>query len=174
MLETKRLILRQLMTSDHQALDTLFGDQEVMESSDDGVLNTAEVGIWLKGHIEEYEEDSGIEILAIEKKPTSEVIGYCGLTRIPDIDGSAEIEVGYRLIRKFWGFGYATEAASAIRDYAFSILKLPRLVALIEPVNTRSIGVAKKLGMYYEKDVMMEGYTHPDHLYSMVNREQDT
>ena len=169
MLETKRLILRCLRTSDHRALDTLLGDQEVMESSDDGPLSTQEVGVWLQDHIDGYEHSSGIEILAVELKSTSELIGYCGLTQYPDIDGATEIEIGYRLARPFWGYGYATEAASAVRDFAFSKLDVTRLVALVEPTNRRSIGVAKKLGMRCEKEVMMEGYDHPDHLYSMPN-----
>lgn len=170
MIETERLVLRRLVVSDHEAFDALFADEEVMESSDNGPLNTREVGVWLNGQIESYKKNSGIEILAVEIKSTSEVIGYCGLTQFRDIDGLAEIEIGYRLIRKFWGCGYATEAASAIRDHAFSELNLSRLVALIEPVNKRSIGVAKKLGMNYEKEAMMEGYDHPDHLYTMYNR----
>jgi len=171
MIETKRLLLRRLVISDHEALDTLFANEEVMESSNDGPLNTKEVGVWLKSQIEGYQECCGIEIMAVEIRSTSEVIGYCGLTKSPDIDGATEIEIGYRLIRKFWGHGYATEAASAVRDYAFSELALPRLVALVEPVNRQSIAVARKLGMTYEKDVMMEGYDHPDHLYSIDNRE---
>lgn len=171
MIETKRLMLRRLVISDHEALDTLFADEEVMESSNNGSLNTKEVGAWLKDRIEGYQRDSGVDILAVEVRSTSEVIGYCGLTRFPDIDGATEIEIGYRLIREFWGYGYATEAASAVRDYAFSELVLPRLVALIQPVNRRSIAVARKLGMTYEKEVMMEGYDHPDHLYSIDNRD---
>ena len=170
MIETKRLILRQLAISDHEALDTLFADEKVMESSNDGPLNTKEVGAWLKDQIEGYQKNSGLDILAVEIRSTSEVIGYCGLTKFPDIDGAAEIGIGYRLIRRFWGCGYATEAASAVRDYAFSKLDLPRLVALIEPVNRRSVAVARKLGMTYEKEVMLEGYDHPDHFYSIGNR----
>jgi RimJ/RimL family protein N-acetyltransferase len=173
MIETKRLILRRLVLSDHAALETLLGNDEVMESSDDGPLTTEQVGAWLQGHIKGYENNTGIEILAVDHRSTSEFIGYCGLTEYPDIDGLCEIEVGYRLMRKFWGYGYATEAACAIRDYAFSELNLPRLVALIEPVNKRSIGVARKLGMKLEKDVMMEGYDHPDHLYTMSSKGQN-
>jgi ribosomal-protein-alanine N-acetyltransferase len=41
------------------------------------------------------------------------------------------------------------------------------LIALIDPDNTVSIHVAQKLGMHYEKDVMLEGYTHPDQLYAL-------
>jgi RimJ/RimL family protein N-acetyltransferase len=91
--------------SDHEALVTLFRDEEVMESSDDGPLNTEEVGAWLRKQNEEYRKSSGIEILAVERRSTSDVIGYCGLTQFPDIDGSSEIEIGYRLIRQFWGCG---------------------------------------------------------------------
>ncbi len=169
MIETRRLVLRRLVQSDLQELDSLLGDKEVMKSSDDGPLNATEIRVWLDGHISGYKRNDGIEILAIETKSASKFIGYCGLTEYPDIDGLTEIENGYRLVRKFWGYGYATEAARAIRDYAFSKLHLPRLVALIEPVNKRSIGVAKKIGMTYEKDVVMEGYDHPDHLYTSFN-----
>jgi len=166
MLETRRLKLRQLLISDHESLDALFGDADVMEFSD-MPLNSDEAGAWLRSQIDGYEKNNGIEISAVVKKSTSEFIGYCGLTLFPDIDGIAEIEIGYRLIRKFRGDGFATEAASAVRDYAFSELKLTRLVALIEPSNRRSIRVAEKIGMTYEKDVMLKHYDHPDHLYSL-------
>ena len=55
----------------------------------------------------------------------------------------------------------------AARDYAFDTLGLSRLIALIDPANAASIRVARKAGMHYETDVMMPGYTYPDHLYSI-------
>ena len=60
---------------------------------------------------------------------------------------------------------YATEAAQSVRDYAFNTLRLPRLISMIDPQNVASIRVAEKLGMRYEKDVVFEGYTHPDRVY---------
>jgi RimJ/RimL family protein N-acetyltransferase len=101
-------------------------------------------------------------------KTHSAVLGYCGLFHFPDIDGQPEIEIGYRLSRSFWRQGYATEAVLAVRDYGFNVLCLPRLVALIDPQNVASIRVAEKVGTKYEKDVMMESYDHPDHLYSII------
>ena len=75
------------------------------------------------------------------------------------------------MARSYWGRGYATEAAQAVRDYAFNRLRLPRLIAMIDPQNIASIRVAEKLGMYYEKDVMFEGYTHPDRVYAIEGEE---
>ena len=97
------------------------------------------------------------------------MIGYCGLTRFDDIDGQPEIEIGYRLARAFWGRGLATEAVQAVRDYAFEILGLPRLVAIIDPQNTASIHVAQKVGLRYEKDVIFRGNLQK--LYSLNRAE---
>ena len=71
------------------------------------------------------------------------------------------------LARAHWGQGFATEAARAVRDYAFETLRLPRLVALIDPGNVRSIRVAERIGLRYDRDAMLEGYDHPDRLYSL-------
>jgi RimJ/RimL family protein N-acetyltransferase len=85
--------------------------------------------------------------------------------------GQPETEIGYRLARPYWGRGYATESARAVRDYALNTLRLPRLIAMIDPQNVASIRVVEKLGMHYEKDVMFEGYTHPDRVYAIVHPE---
>ena len=91
----------------------------------------------------------------------------CGLTHFPDINGRPEIEIGYRLARAHWGRGLATEAARAVRDYAFDTLRLPRLIALIDPANTASIRVAEKLAMRHESEVVLPGYDHPDRVYAL-------
>ncbi|MBE2270717.1 MAG: GNAT family N-acetyltransferase, partial [Anaerolinea sp.] len=57
--------------------------------------------------------------------------------------------------------------ARAVRDYSFDVLGLSRLIALIDPQNKASIRVAEKIGMRYEKDAMLAGYTHPDHVYAL-------
>jgi len=100
-------------------------------------------------------------------------MGYCGLFYFPDVGGQPETEIGYRLARAYWGRGYATEAARAVRDYAFDTLRLQRLIAMIDPQNGASIRVAEKLGMVYEKEVMFAGYTHPDRVY-VIEREAGT
>ena len=136
-----------------------------------GPLATDEIETWLTDQMKVYEQQNGVGLFAIVRKSDSEIIGYCGLTELPDIEGGPELEVGYRLIRSAWGNGYATEAASAVRDYAFSELDQTRLVSLIDPTNTRSIRVAEKLGMNFEKEVLLENYDYPDHLYVTSNTE---
>ena len=93
------------------------------------------------------------------------MIGYCGLTKFPDIDGQPETAIGFRPIRVFWNRGYGTESATAVRDYAFGKLLLSRLIALVDPGNAASIHIIEKIGMTYEKEIMMPGYDHPDRLY---------
>ena len=64
------------------------------------------------------------------------------------IDGiGPEYELGYALGTRWWGLGYATEAASAVRDYALGELALPRVLALVRPDNAASIHVVEKIGM---------------------------
>lgn len=174
MIETRRLEIRQLKFADHIALNELFSDPEVMNFSMSGTKTSDEVKVWLATVIEDRKTSKGINLFAVVNKQKSTLVGYCGLTEFPDIDGVAEVEVGYRLIRKYWGQGFATEAAIAVRDYAFVDLGLGRLVALIDPTNKRSICVAEKIGMSYEKEVMLEAYDYPDHLYSIKNTALST
>jgi len=136
-----------------------------MKSSDSGPLTATQVTRWLIEQTDVYKTDNGLGFYGVINKASTELIGYCGLTLYPDIDGMTEIEIAYRLMREFWGRGYGTEAAIAVRDNAFTTLKIDRLVALIEPSDLRSIRVAKKLDMAYERSVMLQHYSHPDHLY---------
>lgn len=165
--ETRRLILRQFHVFDQAAMEAVFGDPEVMRYGP-GVQSKEWVANWLLDCLDSYHHKYGFGPWAVVAKSTREVIGYCGLFYYPDIANQPEIEVGYRLARTFWGCGYATEAAISVRDYSFNVLALTRLVALIDPQNKASIRVAEKLGMRYEREVMLPDYTYPDHLYAMA------
>jgi len=75
-------------------------------------------------------------------------------------DGSPEVEIAYDLNREFWGQGYATEAAAAVRDFAFGELGLQRIVSYIVPENIASRRVAEKIGLSEEKQFMKDGRLH--------------
>jgi RimJ/RimL family protein N-acetyltransferase len=68
-----------------------------------------------------------------------------------------EIEIGWRLPRKAWGAGIATEAATAVLQHAFATLRLHEVVAEIDPLNLASIRVAEKLGLVRRGDVVGHG-----------------
>jgi RimJ/RimL family protein N-acetyltransferase len=74
-----------------------------------------------------------------------------------NVDGRDEIELVHVLAADAWGQGYATEAASALRDYAFNHLRLRRLIALIDPENHASSRVAEKVGIQFEGETRRPG-----------------
>ncbi len=163
--ETTRLFVQRFDILDVKSMCGVLCDPEVMLFSD-GVKTPAGVRGWMENCIGNYSK-SGLGIWAVVEKNTNGIIGYCGLIPFPNIDGQPEIEVGFRLLRVCWGQGYATEAAGSVRDYAFDVLYASRLISLVDPQNTASVRVVEKLGMCYEKDIMLSGYDHPDHLYSI-------
>jgi ribosomal-protein-alanine N-acetyltransferase len=165
-LETERLLLRAPVADDAEALAPMYGDPEVMRYVGDGrPLTRAETARSVKRMIQRWEAD-GFGLFTTVRKEDSAVIGRVGLlvwnadtweptTRAESEDGRTEVEVGYTLGRDYWGRGYATEAAGAVRDYALRELGADRLIALIIHGNTASENVAQKLGLRYERDVML-------------------
>ena len=165
-LETERLLLRAPVSDDAEALAPMYADPEVMRYVGDGrPLTRAETERSVKRMIQRWEAD-GFGLFTAVRKEDRAVIGRVGLlvwnadtweptTRAESDDGRTEVEVGYTLGRDYWGRGYATEAAGAVRDYALRELGADRLIALIIHGNTASENVARKLGLRYERDVML-------------------
>jgi RimJ/RimL family protein N-acetyltransferase len=98
----------------------------------------------------------GFGLWLISLRETGAFVGDCGVTP-QDVDGTTEIEVGYHVRRSLQGRGYATEAASAARDYARDVLRLDRLVAIIHPANMASQRVAEKIGLALDKEIHRHG-----------------
>lgn len=89
----------------------------------------------------------------VVEKASGNVIGECGLQE-KEVDGRVEVELVYVFVSDSWGKGYATEAATATRYYAFHSLGLPRIVALINPGNLASARVAEKVGLTFERETL--------------------
>lgn len=142
-LETKRLILRPMLGTDLDALLLIFTDPKVMAAFDHPPFTREQMQCWLQRNLD-HQEQYGYGLFSILLKQTGELIGDCGLEQMED-QGAAEL--GYDFRSDFWNQGYATEAACAVREYAFKILKLPRLISLIRVGNLPSKRVAEKVGM---------------------------
>jgi RimJ/RimL family protein N-acetyltransferase len=165
-LETDRLVLRAPVPEDADTLAPMYADPEVMRYVGDGrTLTRVETERSVRRMIERWKAD-GFGLFTTVRKEDGTVIGRVGLlvwntdtweptTRAEGTDVPTEVEVGYTLGRDFWGQGYATEAAGAVRDYALGELGAERLIALIVHGNTASENVARKLGLEYERDIML-------------------
>lgn len=168
-----RLLLRRFVADDARAMTAVFCDPEVMRFSDAGVRTAAFVDRWIAEQVAGYCGGGGLGRWAIVEIATRAVIGYIGLTRAPGRCGPDEAELGFRLARAYWGRGYATEAAVLARDHATAELRLQRIVAIVDPGNTESVRVVEKLGMRFERAIMLDGYTHPDRLYAISAARPD-
>lgn len=142
-LETSRLFLRPMLQTDFEALYLIFTDPNVMAAFNHPLFTPEQMQGWLQRNLE-HQDQYGYGLFSVVRKETNELIGDCGLELMEDM-GAAEL--GYDFRSPFWNQGYATEAAIAVRGYAFDVLKLPRLISLIRVGNLASRRVAEKAGM---------------------------
>ncbi|MEG2453600.1 MAG: GNAT family N-acetyltransferase [Clostridia bacterium] len=144
LIETERLRLREMAQEDYSSVCLMLQDASVMYAYEHA-FSDDESHIWLDKQIARYHNE-GIGLLAVILKETGEFIGQCGLT-FQDCDGKNVVEVGYIFNKKFWGHGYATEAAIACRKFAFETLNINEVYSIIRDNNYASQNVAKRNGM---------------------------
>ena len=142
-LETKRLLLRPMLETDIDALHLIFTDPNVMAAFDHPPFDREQMQRWLQRNLD-HQNQFGYGLFSVIHKETGTLIGDCGLEQMEDM-GAAEL--GYDFRSEYWNQGYASEAAIAVRDYAFHVLKLPQLISLIREGNLASKRVAEKVGM---------------------------
>lgn len=183
-LETERLLLRELVPEDLDALSAIYADPEVRRFFPEGTLTTDETREELEWIIDVYYGRYGYGLWATILKETDAFIGRCGLLpwrvltpgtdvlaldaadAVPDATARYEVEVAYLLARSYWGRGLATEAARSIVHHGFERMDVPRLIGLIEPGNLASRRVAERAGLAVEGEVALDGETLP--LYSIA------
>lgn len=143
MLTTPRLVLRRWRPEDRGPFAALTADPEVMAHFP-GVLDRAASDA-LADRCAATCDAAGLGLTAVERRDDGAFLGFVGVHRhrwYPD-----DVEIGWRLARHAWGRGYATEAARAWAERAFTVLGLPRLVSITTPANAASTAVMHRLGM---------------------------
>ena len=153
--QTPRLTIQLLEDDDCHSLTSIFRDAEVMRFSLSGLKSKKQILEFITRNKHSYSQH-GFGSFAIILRETSQLIGICGIS-IQELNGTAHYELGYRFAKRYWGNGFASEAAMACKDFAFQSLKLKELISIIDPVNTASIRVAEKIGMTHEKDASFHG-----------------
>jgi len=156
-LETSRLLLRELVAQDADALAAVLGDPVAMQFYP-APFDRAEVGSWIRRNQARY-FDPGFGLWAMVLKDSGELIGDCGCF-VRELEGSVEFEMGWHVRRDLWDRGYASEAAQRCLEYAFSRLGAERIIALVRPENVGSCRVAEKIGMKCERVIFWRGYDH--------------
>ena len=132
-------------------LFALYSDPDVVKYIPDAPRTYEETREELEWFMNGHPKFPALGLWATIDKETGHFVGRCGL--LPwTIEGQDEVEVAFALSKAYWGQGLATEAARGIVRYAFEILKLSRLICLIDHENHASIKVATKLGMTFEKE----------------------
>ena len=156
-LETERLTLREMTMGDLDFIASMLADPEVMQYYPK-TYSRAEAEAWIERQLARY-SSHGHGLWLVSDKETHECVGQVGLS--PQIvDGVEEPEIGYLIHRPFWRRGLASEAAAGVRDFALGVLAKPRVISLIRPENTPSLGVARKIGMLPEKRTVFAGFEH--------------
>lgn len=157
-LETERLYLREMTSSDFPSLCMILQDEKAMYAYE-GALDDEEAQEWLDRQISRYQK-WGFGLWAVILKETGEMIGQCGLSMQPWKEGEL-LEIGYLFQRVFWHQGFAIEAARACKDYAFEVLDAKEVCSIIRDTNTASKKVAIRNGME-KKDTWVKHYRGVD------------
>jgi len=143
-LETKRLILRELALDDLPSTREIVCDEQTMYAWN-GAWSDEENLEGLQKQIRGYRED-GFGRWAVVLKESGKVIGICGLMWC-DTDNDKVLEIGYLFNNKYWHNGYATEASIACKKYAFDVLNYDEVFSLIKFNNFSAMNVAIRNGM---------------------------
>ena len=147
-LETERLILRPFVDSDAPRIAELAGEAEIADTTlrIPHPYTARMASQWIGTH--EAIRDKGLALFyAIDHKERGELVGSTGI----DIDLlQSRADIGYWIGREFWNRGYATEAAEKLLGYAFTVLRLHKVVSHHFARNQASGRVLEKLGMKRE------------------------
>lgn len=163
-IETERLLLRQFRQDDIDAYAEMLSDEETMryiggtgDRMDAWTRMAAALGHW---------QLRGYGLFAVEEKTSERFIGRIGAY---NPEGWPAIELGWALVPKAQGNGYATEAARSCALWMFNELKLSEIISIIHPDNSPSIRVAERLGeslktrwRYKEVDTLVYAMTLAD------------
>ena len=160
--ETERLVLREILPSDDKGLYELDSDPEVHQFLGENPIKTIGEARGVVEYIRSQYSEYGIGRWAVIEKKSGDFIGWAGFKWITENvnNHSHYYDLGYRFIRKYWGKGYATEAARGSFDYGVNQLELDKIFAITHADNHASGKVLEKVGFGYVEMFDYHGSMH--------------
>jgi len=151
-LESLRLVTRKLIENDIVIWSDFFAEKDAVElfPTFGLITNSDRAKQWIEKQLARY-SDNRFGLQALIDKTSKKFIGQCGLVT-QEVDGKTEIEVGYHILKQYWGQGYAPEAAKLFIDYAFKNNLTQSVISIIDKRNFKSQRVAEKNGLEIEKE----------------------
>ena len=161
-IETERLILRELTLADVDGMFELDADPEVVKHLAQKPFTSKEQSKEVINSVLQQYAENNIGRWAVVEKTTNEFVGWSGLKLITEpTNGHVNYyDIGYRLIRRFWGKGYATESAKAAIRYGFDVLNTDTIYGMCHVNNAGSEKVLEKLGLKYIEIFELRGLPH--------------
>jgi len=147
-LVTSRLVLRRLTVEDADAMFAFVRDPRITEFVSWEAHASIERTVLYLMTVETAYRESDLQEWGVTTRRGGRLVGTCGFARV-DLD-HARAELGYTIGRRYWGRGYATEAAAEVMRYGFEALDLHRVEAQCAVGNAASERVLVKLGMSCE------------------------
>jgi len=171
MIDTKRLTTRKLTIYDTETWLEFMQGEGSLDFAPYAGPSHEESKKWIERQLNRYQED-GYGLMALIQKETGEMVGQCGIL-IQDVEGRKETEVAYHIIPRFRNQGYATEAATAFKEYIFKMGLSESAISLIHVDNVKSQRVAEKNGMRRDFITKRFGYMMgiPMYVYRITRDE---
>ncbi|MEU4829461.1 GNAT family N-acetyltransferase [Streptosporangium sp. NPDC023615] len=169
---TERLVLRRWRAEDLGPVAAMDGDPEVMRFIGDGSVRTGEQTAATLAFMERDWDERGFGLFAVELRETGELAGWTGLTvpaYLPEV--LPAVEIGWRLGRRFWGRGIATEAAREALRFGFADAGLDRIISVCHVDHHASARVMTKLGMRQERETVVPGPGRPVRVMAITREE---
>ena len=163
--QTRRLRLRWFVPGDAAFILELVNEPGWLQYiGDRNVHSIADAHQYLETVPLASYRDNGFGLFAVDRLEDGITVGMCGLIRRPVLD---DVDIGFAMLARYGGRGYASEAAAATLDYARDVAGLPRIVAITTQDNTRSARVLEAIGMHFDRLVTLPPETRPLRLFTI-------
>jgi RimJ/RimL family protein N-acetyltransferase len=169
-LETARLVIRRLEPADAAFVLELVNEPAWMEFIGNKGIHTLEAAeSYVRSGPMVMYDTRGFGLCAVDRKDDRRPIGICGLIKRETL---ADVDLGFAFLRRFWGHGYAYEAAAATLAHAHDVLGYSRVVAITVAANQRSRQLLGRLGFRFERTIRPEPAGAEVELHAALRADQ--